>query len=490
MTQIQQPSIKKNFIMNVLLTMSSILFPLITFPYITRILLPAGTGRIGFATSLISYFNIFAQLGIPTYGIRAVARVRDDREQLTQVCQELLIINLAMTVLAYLALGLALAFVPRLASDRTLYIIISLSIVLNSIGMEWLFRGLEQYTYITVRSVFFKLIALAAMFVLVHEEGDCLIYGGISIFAASASNILNFFYARKYIHFRPLKNYDFSRHIHPVLVFFAMSCATTIYTNLDTVMLGFMTSDIDVGYYQAAVKIKGVMVSLVTSLGAVLLPRASYYIEHGEHEEFYRIAKRALHFVFFVAVPVTVYFICFASYSIYTLSGTEFTGSIRAMQIIMPTVLLIGITNVTGIQILVPLGKENYVLYSEIAGAVTDLILNWIFIPKMQAAGAALGTLVAEIAVLIVQFIAMRREIKELVSGLPVLNILISIAGALLCSVWVLSRTWGNVLSLLVSGVLFFAAYYAVMLARRDEMAVYLLRTVLGKLNRKKEQYE
>ena len=487
MTQTRQPSIKKNFIMNVLLTLSSIVFPLITFPYITRILLPAGTGRVGFATSVISYFNIFAQLGIPTYGIRAVARVRDDKEQLTQVCQELLIINLVMTVLAYIALIPALIYVPRLAESRALFIIISLSIVLNSIGMEWLYRGLEQYTYITVRSVFFKLIALAAMFLLVHQESDYLIYGAISIFAASASNIMNFIYAKRYIHFKPLKSYDFGRHIHPVFVFFAMSCATTVYTNLDTVMLGFMTSDADVGYYQAAVKIKGVMVGLVTSLGAVLLPRASYYIEHGELEEFYRIAKKALQFVFFIAVPVVVYFIVYAGFSIYTLSGKEFTGSIVPMQIIMPTVLFIGITNVTGIQILVPLGKEKYVLYSEIAGAVTDLILNWIFIPKMHAAGAALGTLVAELVVLIVQFVAMKSEIRELISDMPAVNTAIGIVCAVIASVWVLYRPWGNFVSLLVTGVLFFMVYFAAMIFRRDAMALYILRTLFRKFMRKKK---
>ena len=274
-------SLKMNFLMNVMLTMSSFIFPLITFPYISRILLPIGTGKVSFATSIITYFSMFAQLGIPTYGIRACAIVRDDRKKLSKVAQELLIINLVMCVLSYAVLAIAIFCVPKLREEKNLYVILSFTIILTSIGMEWLYKALEQYTYITMRSVFFKFVALVAMFILVHEQEDYVIYGGITIFAASASNILNLLNAHKYIDLTPIGNYDFKCHMKPILIFFAMSCATTIYTNLDTVMLGFMATDADVGYYNAAVKIKTILVSIVTSLGAVLLPRASYYVEHG-----------------------------------------------------------------------------------------------------------------------------------------------------------------------------------------------------------------
>lgn len=163
-------SLKLNFIMNALLTMSSFIFPLITFPYVSRVLLPVGTGKVSFATSLISYFSMFAQLGIPTYGIRACAKVRDNREELTRTAHELLIINLVMDVISYLALAAALVFVPRLQEDKTLYVVVSFTIVLTSVGMEWLYKALEQYTYITVRSIIFKFIALIAMFLLVREQ--------------------------------------------------------------------------------------------------------------------------------------------------------------------------------------------------------------------------------------------------------------------------------------------------------------------------------
>ena len=181
----KQKSVKMNFVMNIILTMSNFIFPLITFPYVSRVLLPDGTGRVSFATSLVSYFAMFAQLGIPTYGIRACAKVRDDRKELTRTAQELLIINVVMSIISYAILFVALFTIPRLREDRTLYLVLSLTIILTSIGMEWLYKALEQYKYITIRSIIFKFVALIAMFALVHSKSDYVIYGGLTIFAAS-----------------------------------------------------------------------------------------------------------------------------------------------------------------------------------------------------------------------------------------------------------------------------------------------------------------
>lgn len=473
--------------MNALLSMSSVIFPLITFPYISRILLPEGTGKVSFATSLISYFSLFAQLGIPTYGIRACAQVRDNREELTRTAQELLLINLIMDAVSYAALAVALIFVPRLREDRPLYLILSATIFLTSIGMDWLYQGMEQYTYITVRSVIFKFVALIAMFLLVHHEGDYVIYGAISIFASSASNILNFLNAHKYIDMKPVGHYHLRRHLKPVGVFFAMSCATTIYTNLDTVMLGFMTTSTDVGYYNAAVKIKGVLVSVVTSLGAVILPRASYYIEKGRMEEFRRITARALEFVFLCATPLVIYFMLYASQSIYFLSGPAYTGSIEPMILIMPTLLFIGITGITGYEILIPTGKENIVLYSEIAGALTDLVLNAILIPSLKSSGAAIGTLAAEFVVLLVQYFYLKGNLTILLKKISYWKIVIALVLATLCSAWASFMGFGVFLTLLISALLFFATYLICLLALSEQMVREIMSQILEKVKPRKD---
>lgn len=480
----EQKSLKKNFIMNAVLTMSQFIFPLITFPYVSRILLPAGTGKVSFAISFISYFSLFAQLGIPTYGIRACAKVRDNREELTRTAHELLAINVVMCMISYGLLALALLFVPRLHEERILYIVISVTILLTSIGMEWLYKALEQYTYITVRSIIFKFIALIAMLLLVHKQEDYVIYGVISILAGSASNLFNFVNVHKYIDLKPVGNYNILRHFKPVGIFFAMSCATTIYTHLDTVMLGFMATDPDVGYYNAAVRIKAILVSIVTSLGAVLLPRSSYNIEHGLMDEFWRISKKAINFVLLIASPMMVYFILFAEEGIYFLSGTAYEGSIIPMQIIMPTLLFIGFTNILGIQILVPLGKERFVLYSEIAGALVNIVINAILIPKYASTGAAIGTAVAEFVVLFFQFAALKKHIGHIFKNLPYIRIIVALCLSSMISIWAKSLGIGYFSILLISAILFFGVYGLYLLIRKEELIVEVFDQVCSKLLR------
>lgn len=480
----KKKSIKLNFIMNIILTMSSFIFPLITFPYVSRVLLPVGTGKVSMATSVITYFSMFAQLGIPTYGIRACAKVRDDRKELSKVAQELLIINIIVSVISYIVLFVLLFSVPKFRCEKELYIVLSFNIILTSIGMEWLYKALEQYTYITVRSVIFKFIALIGMFFLVHKQTDYIIYGGITIFAASASNILNLINAHKYINLKPVGNYNFRRHLKPVLVFFAMSCATTIYTNLDTVMLGFMTTDTDVGYYNAAVKIKTILVSVVTSLGAVLLPRASYCIQRGEVKEFRRITKKALNFVFLMAIPLMTYFIYFAKEGIFFLSGNNYAGSIVPMQVIMPTLLLIGITNILGIQILVPTGREKIVLYSEIVGAIVDVIINALLIPVYMSTGAAIGTLIAEFAVLVVQYWALKKEVSDAFKQIHFIKIVIALFLASFASLWVKGLDFGDFAILVISALLFFGIYGVTLLIFKEEMILEILEMI--KIKRKR----
>lgn len=482
----RKKSLKLNFIMNAVLTMSSFLFPLISFPYVSRILLEVGTGKVSFATSLISYFLMIAQLGIPTYGVRACAKVRDDKRALTKTAHELLIINLVMTAISYGALFLALIFVPRLREERTLYLIVSLNIIFNTIGMEWLYKALEQYTYITVRSIIFKLVALVATFALVHSQEDYVIYGAITILASSASNIMNFFHARRYISLRPMGGYEFRPHLKAVAIFFAMACASTVYTNLDTVMLGFMDTDAAVGYYNAAVRIKSILVSIVTSLGTVLLPRVSYYVQHGRMEEFRKVTRKALNFVFVAALPLMLYFILFAKQGIFLLSGQRYAGAILPMQIIMPTLLFIGLSNVLGIQILTPMGKETVVLWSIVAGAVVDVALNTVLIPVFGPSGAAAGTTVAEFVVLLVQFIVLRREVLPAVRKIQHGKILLALAAGTAASFWVAGLELGSFWELALSACLFFGVYGGVLVFTGEEMVCQILSQVFGKFRKKR----
>lgn len=297
------------------------------------------------------------------------------------------------------------------------------------------------------------------------------IYGAISIFAASASNILNIIHARRYIDFSFEGHYDLRKHLKAVLIFFAMSCATIIYTNLDTVMLGFMKSDIDVGYYNAAVKIKVILVQVVASLGGVLLPRCSYYVEKGMWADFKRICSKTLNFVVVIALPLSVYFIIYAQDAIMFLSGSEYLGAILPMKIIMPTLLFIGMTNILGLQILVPLGKEKIVLYSEVAGAITDLLLNVVLIPRFGASGAAMGTLVAEFVVLVVQCAALRKYLFDIIIKIKYWKIIIATVVSAIASLLVLYLKLDCFFNLIISATIFGTLYLCILLLFKEKMA-------------------
>jgi len=480
----KQKSLKLNFIMNVILTVFTIIFPLIIYPYISRILLPEGVGKVALAISIVSYFSMFAQLGIPIYGLRLVAQLRDNKKALIKAVQELFIINIITTFIAYTTLILAVFYVSQLREEKLLYVIMSSSLILNTIGMEWLFKGLEEYTYITIRSIIFKTIGLILIFLLIRSKSDYIVYGTITIISGYLAFILNFIYSFKWINFKPLKDYNFKQHIKPIFIFFAMACAITVYTNLDTVMLGFMKTNVDVGYYSIAIKIKNVLVGLVTALGAVLLPRCSYYIKQNLFDEFKKVSSKAMSFIFIFSVPLLIYFIFFAKYTVLFLFGSEFAGSIIPMQVIMPTLLFIGITNLIGYQIMVPLGKEKLILYSVIAGGIIDVILNLILIPKYSATGAALGTLFAELIVLIFQVFAMRQYVLNNMRNQEYIKIISAILLAIISSFYLIKFSYNNLFAIIISALSFFSVYIIVLYLTKEKIIVEIFNQIVLKLKK------
>lgn len=414
--------------MNIILMGSAYILPFLMTPYVSRILLPEGMGKISFATSVLTYFTMFAMLGVPTYGIRACAIVRDNKEKLSQTVQEILLINIVMSIVMYSVFIIALFNVPELSENKFLFAVMSSMIFLNVIGAEWVYRALEEYKEIAIRSIVMKALALALTFILIHRQEDIVLYGAITIIASSGSYLWNFISLRKYVDLKPNSKYTYSikKHLKPISIFFSMSVATTIYTNLDVVMLGFLTNDIQMGYYDAAVKIKMLLVAVVSSLGSVLLPRVSYYLSQGMTDEFKRITSRALNCILLLAVPLAIYSMLFAKPIISLISGKAFLEAIPIMQVLMPTIIFIGMTNIMGIQMLVPLGKENWVLYSEILGACVNIAINTILIPKYAAYGAAVGTLIAELCVFLVQFWATREYVVSVYKKINYKNMFIA----------------------------------------------------------------
>ena len=466
--------------MNAVLTMSNFAFQLLSFQHVSRILKPDGLGRVSFAGAVVAYFMMISQLGIPTYGIRACARVRNNRDELSKVAHELLFLGLITCVIAYAFFFATLASISRLRSDKTVLLIVSANILLNTIGFEWLYKALEQYTYIAVRSILFKAIALLLTFIFIRDESDYLIYAVITVCASSASSVVNFIKVGEFISVRRLRNYSIFRHVKTVLVFFSMSVATIIYTNLDELMLGLMTTNTDVGLYDAAVKIRKILLSIVTAVGAVILPRVSYYIENNMKEELNAVWNKAMSFVLMTSIPLTLFFFIFAHESINFLSGTLYNGAVKPMQIIMPTVFLVGVSNITGIQVLIPLGKEKIVLISEVLGAIADVILNLILIPKYGAAGAAIGTLIAEMIVLGFQLSMIKEYNRVLFRNANMFSYAIGALISCILVVWIKYIHASAFLTLMLAGTVYAVSYIVYLLVIKNKLMIESIRGLMN----------
>ena len=484
---VKYKSVKFNFIMNFILTLSNFIFPLITFPYVSRILQASGLGKVGFATSIIAYFSMIAMMGIPTYGIKACAKIRDDSYKLTKTVYELLILNTIFLAFSLTLLLLSVIFINKFYIDKELYIILAFSMLFNVLGIEWLYKALEQYSYITIRSIFFKIASLILLFVCVKESNDILPYAMLTVLASVGAGILNFYNLRKIITLYKItfKQLEITKHIKPSFTFFLLTISITIYVNLDSIMLGFMTSDDNVGYYSAAVKIKQILVTLVTSLGAVMLPRLAFYYEQKRFDEFKDLVKNALGFILIVSLPLTIYFTLYAKDAILLLSGESFLASVEPMQIIMPTVFLIALSNLMGWQILVPMDREKQIVFSTIIGAIVGGIINIFAIPYLGVNGAAIANLCAECAVVVVQIILLRKFIFPILAKINIWKMLI----ALFISTGVtllIPFNSNEIINLLLSSILFFGSYLISLLILKEPMVYQIFSSVLNKIKLKR----
>ncbi|MCI7352785.1 MAG: flippase [Holdemanella porci] len=476
-------SIKFNFVMNMLLTVSNFLFPLITFPYVSRLLSPIGTGKVAFAYSIVSYFSILAAFGVANYGIRACAQVRDDKEKLSKTVQEILAINIVLMLAVYVIYFLGIYFIPELKTERTLFLISGLNILFSIVGIEWLYKGIEQYLYIAVRSIIFKLIAFILIFTCVNSSDDYSMYAFIIIFATVGSGIVNLYNLKKVVILKRFNYYNFKQHVRPMMTFFVTTIAVAFYVNVSVALLGFMQGNEEVGYYNAAYRIKDVMVSIITSLGAVLLPRLSYYIENNMQDKFNDIVSKSMQFIFILSLPLVVFCILFARPSVLILAGSAYENSILPLQILAIIIFIVGISNLTGIQMLIPLKKEKYLCYSVVIAAVINLALNFVLIPHYGSVGTAISVVIAEASILLYQIYVLRQYSAVLFEHISYFKLTISLIGAIITSMYLnYYLTYNEIVVFLISASVFFICYFLLLLLLKEQFIFTIFNQIKTKL--------
>lgn len=406
-------SIKFNFVMNLIRVLMTILFPLITYPYATRILHTSGMGRATYVASIVSYFQLIAAFGVNNYAITEGAKIRDDKQKLNKFASEMFFINLVSTGIAYISFAVFL-FMPKFEGYQFLLIIGSTSILFTTLGMEWLYELLEEYRYITVRSIAFQIISLVALFIVVRDGGDVAWYVALTAISTAGSGILNFFHSRKYVHLfgEKMEFTSLKKHMKPMVYMFGVSIASVIYLNSDITMLGLMRNDEEVGIYSAATKMNQVLCTLIKSLSTVIMARLAYYIEMKQKENFDRLLRRAFSFMLMLIVPCMVGMWMLAPEIIMLIAGKEFMDAVMPEKIMILNLFFSPINGFIAYQIFMPYKKEKIIFWATCGGAVTNLLINFILIPKYTYNGAAVATVIAEGIVMLISLILGRKLIN------------------------------------------------------------------------------
>ena len=397
-------SIKRNFLYNILLNISKVIFPLITAPYVSRVLEPDGVGLFNFANTYAGWFALFAALGIPYYGIREVAKVKDDIIEQTKFISEIISISVIATFVCTILMILTLLFIPQLSENYIIFLISGIILYATPFKVDWFFQGKEEFGYITFRSLVIKTLSVVLLFLLVREKSDLLVYVALNAAAIVLNEIWNFVKLYKSgIH--PYFSLSGGCHIKPLLILFSSSIAISVYTVLDTLMLGFMTDYNEVGYYNCATHLSKALVPIVTSLAAVALPRVAKLKDEKNWDEINVLMNKSFSIVSFLSFPIAFGVMVVAPVFVPLFFGEQFYGTIIPLQIIIFTVVAIGFNNLTGIQILLGFGLDKAFLYSLLTGTISNFTLNLVLIPYYGASGAAISSVFAEILILCVMLV-------------------------------------------------------------------------------------
>ncbi len=469
----ENSSIKKNVLFNIIYTISNVLFPFLMFSFASKIINVDDMGKISFYTTLAGYFIMLASLGISTYGIRATAEKRDDKKELNKVAQELFLINMISSVIVVFLLLLSIPLVNKFKSDIYILLINCVYILMAPLGMNWLFSGLEKYSYIMKRNLVLKSLSLLLVILFVHTSNDYMIYLLILIFSYVSSFICNFIYAKKYISLKKEAKYNFSRHLKPVLMLFVSILAINVYTHLDTVMLGFFSGDEEVGYYTIAVYIKTALLTIVNSISAALLPRISYFYSNNSKMKMKEIISVTSSLIFTISIFLTLFFIITAKNCIFIIGGEKYYNSIICMQIIMPVLLFSGLSNITGNQILIPSGKDSSFMKAVVSGAIFDFVLNLVLIPKYGCIGAAMATVCAEFIQMSIQLYYTRDYFNVLFDYKNMIKIIFSITISSLLLIafakFLEAQMIINILKVLIYGVFSGFVYLLCLIALKEK---------------------
>lgn len=389
--------IKVNFVYNIALTLSTYIINLIVFPYVSRVLGVELIGRIGFVDNVITYFSLFSTLGIVTVGVREIAACGDDFRKRSEVFSGLLTLLLYATVIVIAVFLLAVLFIPKFAEYKILLLIGTSQLFTSSLLLEWLYQGVENFRYITIRNILVKIIYAILVIILVQDRDDYILYYVLTVSVVVVNAAINFRQSRNYVKFvyRPG---SWKIFLKPMLSLGVYRVLVSMYTTFNVIFLGFVCSEIEVGYYYTSIKLLTIFIGVISAFTTVVMPRMSSFLAEGETEMFKNTVNSSLEIIFAVAIPLIVYCFSLAPEIIYAISGDGYEGAITPMRIVVFNVLFVGMAQIWVLQILMPMKKDKVVLWGSIIGAIVGAIANILLVARYGAIGSAIVLILAEVA--------------------------------------------------------------------------------------------
>ncbi|MCH5238624.1 MAG: oligosaccharide flippase family protein [Muribaculaceae bacterium] len=428
--------IKKNILYTSVLTTSNYLFPLIIYPYVSRVLGVENIGLCNFIDSVINYFILISMMGVNIMGTRQIAIDKAQDQSLNKAFSSLLWLTFITTAIAFILLIILTYSIKELNENKDLMWYGAIKLVSNFLLIEWFYKGIEEFKFITIRTLIVKIIYIVFIFLLVKERKDYSIYYLLSVLMITANAIINISYSRHFASF-VVRLVSIKPYIKSFIILGGYFFLTSLYTTFNIVYLGFVSNDTQVGYYTTAAKLYSILLSLFSGVSTVIMPRMSNLLAQNKIEEFKSLLSKTTDYLFTFGIPLVIFTTILAPNIIYLISGPGYEGATTPMRIIMPLMIIIGYEQIQVIQCLMPLRKDKNIIINSGVGAVVGILLNLLLVKHLLAVGSAITWFIAELSILVLSQIIMKRELnvnfpskvfsKAVGSNLPLIFILILI---------------------------------------------------------------
>lgn len=480
----KQKSMAKNYIYNLILTTLNIIFPLITAPYLSKILGAENIGKVNYATSIVNWFILFAAFGIPRYGVREIARKRDSRKKCSDAFWNLLIIQMALSLVCIVIYLVVIFTNSTFNTDLGLYLSMIVMIVLSIFSIDWFYQGMEEYGYITVRNIFVKLITIILMFIMIKNRDQYLRYAILNIIGLGFNNVLNYFHAFKYVDKKVYK-LKLGYYIKELKVYFMTTLVVALYTQLDQVIVGSVSQK-DLALYVRSSTILGVGLNVTNSLITILIPRVSYLVVNN-YSEFKRTIKKSINYIYILALPCVAGIFMLSDEIMYILGGKEFLPASSSLKIISFVVLVTSIGAWQINQILLSLRKEKVAFNIQSLGCIISIIMNLILIYRFSYIGASITRVITETLLVILSGGYIRIKIKDIKVTYITKSLIKYVIATCVMTIYIysikvigLSSLFTIILSVTGGPII----YFIIIILLRDEIILELVRKAKLRLKR------